>query len=201
MNYLAHLFLAQPTPDSHYGNLLGDFRRGVDINALPNPVLRGLKNHYLVDKFTDQHALVKQAKFIFSAEKQRFSGIAIDVLFDYFLIKHWQQFSSLDFATFKQQSYDLLQKRQPVMPARMKLVTRKIIEQDWFASYAHLDSIGSALDNISRRIRFNNQFSGSIEDIEKHYDELENIFLMFFPELMAHVTQANFESNLDANKQ
>lgn len=201
MNYLAHLFLAQPTPDSHYGNLLGDFRRGVDINALPNPVLRGLKNHYLVDKFTDQHALVKQAKFIFSAEKQRFSGIAIDVLFDYFLIKHWQQFSSLDFATFKQQSYDLLQKRQPVMPARMKLVTRKIIEQDWFASYAHFASIGTALDNISRRIRFNNQFSGSIEDIEKHYDELENIFLMFFPELMAHVTQANFESNLDANKQ
>lgn len=199
MNYLAHLFLAQPTADSHYGNLLGDFRRGVEINALPITVLNGLKNHYLVDKFTDQHLLVKQAKVVFSAEKQRFSGIAIDVLFDYFLIKHWAQFSSHDFNAFKQQSYDLLQKRQPVMPARMQLVTGKIIEQDWFESYAHFTSIGSALDNISRRIRFKNQFSGSIKDIEKHYDELEQIFLLFFPELMAHVAQANLESNLDVN--
>ena len=31
MNYLAHLFLARPTADSQFGNLLGDFRRGVDI--------------------------------------------------------------------------------------------------------------------------------------------------------------------------
>ena len=50
MNYLAHLFLARPTADSHFGNLLGDFRRGVDISRYGRAVQLGLKNHYEVDK-------------------------------------------------------------------------------------------------------------------------------------------------------
>ncbi len=33
MNYLAHLYLAQPTADSHFGNLLGDFGGATAANA------------------------------------------------------------------------------------------------------------------------------------------------------------------------
>ena len=54
MNYLAHLFLARPTADSQFGNLLGDFRRGVDIKEFGQAVQLGLKNHYEVDRFTRQ---------------------------------------------------------------------------------------------------------------------------------------------------
>ena len=193
MNYLAHLFLAQPCPDSYYGNLLGDFRKGVELNTLPQGVLNGLKTHYLVDDFTDKHALVKQGKNLFSAKRRRFAGVALDVLFDYFLIKHWHQFSDAEFIDFKLNSYQLLAKRRPVMPTTMQRVTGKIIQQDWFGSYADIAGVSHALDNIARRIRFKNEFNHSIDDINQHYVEFENLFLAFFPQLMSHIKQHNPE--------
>jgi len=187
LNYLAHLFLAKPTADSHFGNLLGDFSKGVDLSALPPTVKEGLKNHYLVDNFTDRHPLIQDGRHLFSKEKRRFSGIAIDVLFDYFLIKHWSTFSTQSFIAFKQQSYRLLAQNQSMMPAKMRRVTQHMIQHDWFLSYSDLSGIGQALDNIAARIRFENKFSGSIEEIQLHYESLESIFLGFFPELVAYI--------------
>ena len=93
MNYLAHLYLAQPTADSHFGNLLGDFGGKRHVEQLPNTVINGLDNHYLVDKFTDSRRAVKHAKQYFSPERKRFAAVAIDVVFDHFLIVHWQRFN------------------------------------------------------------------------------------------------------------
>tara|TARA_B100001059_G_scaffold527_1_gene442 strand:+ start:878 stop:1168 length:291 start_codon:yes stop_codon:yes gene_type:complete len=71
MNYLAHLYLAKPTADSHFGNLLGDFGGQRQVTHLPTTVKSALDNHYLVDKFTDTHPLVKEAKQLFSAKRRR----------------------------------------------------------------------------------------------------------------------------------
>ena len=79
MNYLAHLALAQPNHHSLVGNLLGDFCKGVPLNSLPTTILAGLANHRAVDSFTDQHPLVRQSRLLFSAQRRRFAGIALDV--------------------------------------------------------------------------------------------------------------------------
>ena len=86
MNYLAHLHLSQPNGESRFGNLLGDFMHGVQPHTYSRLVQAGLANHRLVDKFTDQHAQVIQAKQLFSARRRRFAGIIVDVSFDHFLI-------------------------------------------------------------------------------------------------------------------
>ncbi|TLX50449.1 DUF479 domain-containing protein [Pseudoalteromonas ruthenica] len=187
MNYLAHLFLAQNTADSHFGNLLGDFRRGVSTEQLPRPVYLGLKNHLLVDKFTDNNEQVRQAKQLFSPQRRRFAGVALDVLFDHFLIRHWSRFSSTEFANFRNHAYTLLLRRQSHMPQAMQQVVARMSDQDWFSTYAHLDGVALALDNIAKRIRFNNEFAGSINDIEQHFEQFEAVFLHFFPLLCEHV--------------
>ena len=70
MNYLAHLFLAQPNADSHFGNLLGDFGGNKQVKQQPIAVQKALANHYLVDKFTDNHPVVKSANNFFSTKHQ-----------------------------------------------------------------------------------------------------------------------------------
>ena len=187
MNYLAHLYLAQPTADSHFGNLLGDFGGIRSVKSLPMTVKRGLDNHYLVDKFTDNHPLVKEAKRNFSPRRKRFAGIAIDVVFDHFLIQHWERFNQTPLEDFKAHSYQLLRHRIADMPPRMQTVVTKITNNDWFKEYETTSGIGIALDNIARRIRFANHFSGAIEDIERNYDDFEAVFLEFFPQLINHV--------------
>jgi len=193
LNYLAHLYLAQPNADSHFGNLLGDFGGKVHAKHLPTTVQHGLANHYLVDKFTDSHTSVIQAKQLFSPTRKRFAGIALDVLFDHFLIRHWSQFNDKSLEKFKQNSYALLNENHSVMPIKMKQVVIRMTQNDWFKEYETVEGIGFALDNIAKRIRFTNQFSGSIEDIHRNYAELEAVFLTFFPELIEHVTQHGLE--------
>lgn len=167
--------------------MLGDFGGLRHNKQLPVTVVNGLNNHYLVDKFTDSHDIIKATKSCFSTQRKRFSGIAIDVLFDHFLIKHWQQFHSQPLTTFKKHSYQLLNERVDEMPERMQRVVSSMTRNDWFKEYETLSGLGIALDNIAKRIRFKNNFAGSIEEIDLHYATLEEAFLAFFPLLIAHV--------------
>ncbi|MDK2593876.1 ACP phosphodiesterase [Pseudoalteromonas obscura] len=194
MNYLAHLYLAKKNADSYYGNLLGDFQRGIDTRSLPATIQNGLANHILVDKFTDQHKLVKQSQTMFSAKRRRFSGIALDVFYDHLLIKNWSAFSTTPFEAFKTQSYNLLRQHLPSMHQPMQQVVEKLITGDWFSHYQTLDGTTQAIDNIANRIRFKNEFKGVGKELTQHYCELEQLFLMYFPELINHVADHSPEN-------
>jgi len=199
LNYLAHLYLAQPNADSHFGNLLGDFGGKRYVKQMPITVKKALDNHYLVDKFTDSHPAIKEAKQYFSSKRKRFASIAIDVVFDHFLIRHWQKFHKEPLADFKQRSYQLLNERIFDMPYRMQQVVSNMTKNDWFKEYETIAGIGFALDNIAKRIRFANSFSGAVEDIHHHYNALDTVFLEFFPQLINHVNQNGLEGCNEAN--
>ena len=193
MNYLAHAALAQPQPQSLVGNLLGDFCKGVAIDTLAQPIQAGLANHRAVDRFTDSHPLVREARACFSTERRRFAPVALDVLFDHFLIRHWQQFYATSYPQAKSELYLQLATAEPLMPEAMAVVMRKVRQQDWLAAYQQLEGVAMALDRIAQRIRFTNRFSGAGQDIERHYPRLEQAFLSFYPELQAHVAALGLE--------
>lgn len=194
MNYLAHAALAQPSSHSLVGNLLGDFCKGVDLTALPHPVLAGLANHRAVDRYTDSHPLVQQAKQQFSTQRRRFAGVALDVLFDHFLIRHWQCFYSHPFGEAKSQLYHQILLAEPLMPPRMQLTMQKVRQQDWLSAYQQMPSLGKALDHIAARVRFKNQFAGIIDEITPRYSQLEQVFLQFYPQLQRHTVQLALEN-------
>jgi acyl carrier protein phosphodiesterase len=193
MNYLAHTALAQPNHCSLVGNLLGDFCKGVPLHTLPAEVLSGLANHRAVDKFTDTYPELVQLKQQFSLQRRRFAGIAMDVLFDHFLMLHWQRFYPHEFRQYKRQLYADLAAAEYLMPATMKATMRRVRCDDWLASYQHLPSLGLALDQIARRIRFANQFAGIIDEIMPLYTTLEQAFLRFYPELQRHIAALQLE--------
>ena len=183
LNFFAHLVLAEPTVESRVGNLLGDFARGVDQDSLSVEVLQGLINHRCIDQFTDQHPEVRQMKRLFSERRRRFAGIALDVLFDHYLLHHWHQFGVHSRAQVVEELYDDLLAGQPLMPQRMQQVTRRIVEADWFGSYESLEGVSYALDRIAGRIRFNNEFAGVGEELVLHYPRFEAGFRLFFADL------------------
>ena len=117
--------------------------------------------------------------------RRRFAGVALDILYDHFLLRHWEQFSDWDKDTFIRTVYQELQNHQALMPDNMAVVTRRMVEHDWFGAYQDLDNIGYALDRVASRIRFANRFTGIIDEIRANESELEEHFLAFFPELQA----------------
>nr|WP_301003989.1 ACP phosphodiesterase [Arsukibacterium sp.] len=190
---MAHAALAQPNQYSLVGNLLGDFCKGVNVAGLHPQVRAGLDNHRATDRFTDSHPLVKAAKAEFSPMRRRFAAVALDVLFDHFLIRHWQQFYPEPFQEYKAGLYFQLNIAMPLMPAPMRDTMQRVCRHDWFASYQQLPALGQALDHIARRIRFANQFSGIITEIIPRYTALEQNFLQFYPELQRHLLQLRLE--------
>lgn len=186
MNHLAHLFLSPDSELHRVGSLLGDFARGLDSAALPPPVFEGLRHHRAVDAFTDQHPDVIASKRLFSAQRRRFAGVALDILYDHYLLRHWYQFSSVPVDDFIDQVYRELLENRVMMPQKMRFVTDRIARSDWFRSYQDLDNIGFALDRVANRIRFRHSFDGIIHEIKANDRELEAHFLSFFPDLRAH---------------
>lgn len=195
MNHFAHCVLAQPNADSIIGNLLGDFARGISPDSLTPAVRAGLENHRAVDRFTDSHPLVKEMRRCFSPRRRRFAGIALDIYFDHLLIRHWQLLEDRDLGQTVETIYQHLQGARHQMPSpSMQQTSRHLVEHDWFGSYARLDGIAHAIDRVAARIRFPNSFDNAIEELLANQQLIENGFLMFYPELKAHIDAMAIEA-------
>lgn len=197
MNYFAHLSLAQPTVASKVGNLLGDFMRGVEVATLPEPVKRGLRNHRLVDRFTDLHPLVRDSRACFAPPRRRFAGVALDVLFDHFLVRHWARFHTLSLDEAIARDYAFLAEGAALMPDTMRITAERAVEHDLFRRYGELDQLAAILDRTASRVRFPNRFQGCIDDIRQYYTELEAVFLTVYPQVRRVVRGAALEAGPD----
>ena len=196
MNHFAHLVLAQPTVESTVGNLLGDFARGLDADALSAPVRAGLFNHRAVDRFTDAHPLVVEMKRSFSHKRRRFAGIALDIYFDHLLIRYWDQFEQRPLEELITCLYQRMNTGQGLMPgAEMRRVTQRMIDYDWFGSYRELDAIAESLDRVAARIRFSNSFDNALEDLQRNEPLIHQGFLEFYPQLQRHIREQGIETS------
>lgn len=194
MNHLAHLYLARRNPASRLGNLLGDFRRHIDPGTLSVPVRRGLANHQRVDTLTDAHPRIVRARRLFSRRRRRFAGVALDVVFDHFLIRHWSRFAAQPLDDFVDEVYRDLEANLAGLAEPTRSSLQKMIDRDWLRACSSLDSTGRVLDHLAGRLRFAHGFTGAVDELRVLDGDLENTFLGFFPELRAEVKKQDLES-------
>ena len=188
MNYLAHLYFAEDTPESRVGNLMADFVRGpVDRQPYDGAVMRGMKSHVAVDRYTDGHDVVRESKALISPSRRRFAGIIVDVCYDHYLARHWTDFSDMPLSTFVERTYGSLSAYRGDMPPVLSRVIQHMVKHDWLHGYREIAGIGRALDGLSMRIRRPNTLAGSVEELKANYGEMEGQFLRFFPDLVRHM--------------
>lgn len=188
MNYLAHLYLADNSPESILGNLLGDFVKGqAAFNIYPMTIKKGIQLHRQVDAYTDSHAVVRESKKLISNINKRYAGIIIDVFYDHFLAKNWSSYSAIPLNEFASNVYTILQDNQQLLPASLIEILPRIIGNNVLMSYADIQGIGNALKRISVRLKRENSLADATEDLRANYDRLEADFSMFFSDLTEYV--------------
>ncbi len=199
MNYLAHLLLAEATPEAWVGNLLGDFVKGAvgDLgDRYPVAIRQGILLHRQIDAFTDAHPVVQTSKARIAPERRRFAGVLVDMFYDHFLARHWQDYASIALPEFAEQVYHALQTHEVILPERLQRVLPDIIRQNWLTSYQDIDGIAYALQRMSRRIHRTNPLALGIVDLQTHYDGLEADFRAFWPEVVGYVNTLQARSRV-----
>jgi len=187
MNYLAHLLLSPADDDSRIGSVLADFARigdeGLDA-AFGGGVAGGIRAHRRIDDFTDTHPVVSEAAVLLAVRHRHAARIVVDILYDHFLLVHWDMFCDEPSGSFIDCCHDLLLRRGAVdtrFPERFRVFCRRAVERNVLRSYATLDGIAAVLEHVSTRADCLATIAHARVDIEQHYAALENSFLRFFP--------------------
>lgn len=200
MNWLAHLFLSQPTGEHRLGNLMGDLVKGKERVKLDSCFAEGLNCHLSIDRFTDTHAIVRQSKRRISSEFRRYSGVLVDVFYDYFLAKNLQLYCDTDLATFTQDVYISILEPLAIAPPRIRLIVQLMIEQDWLGSYAYRSGIETTLTRIKAKLSNKHHQYFRVQDLmaelDTNYDDLEQDFLLFFPKLTSHISSVESQKQI-----
>ncbi len=185
MNYLGHLFLAEPTEDGRLGSLLGDFVKGPLDRRYGEPVMRAIALHRRIDSFTDAHPAVLVSKSRVTPARRRYAGIMVDVFYDHFLAKHWNEFHEQPLREFAAHVYEMLERRYDELPARLQQMAPSMIRWDWLGSYAELASIYAALNRMGNRLKRENRLFNSADELLENYPGLEADFRAFLPDAAA----------------
>ena len=187
MNYLAHLYLAGDDDRAKIGGLLGDFEKG-NVKGRHHPETeREIVLHRKIDFYTDNHAVVRDAKKFWPEGKRKYAGVLLDVFYDHLLAKNWRDYSRVALADFTGRMYSILKGHQAILPERLRHMLPYMIRQDWLASYRHYDGFETAIARISSRLRKPELLLHGLAETKEHYESLAAGFESFFPELKAYV--------------
>src|SRR5258708_30867181 len=188
MNCLAHLYLSGNNPKIKVGNFIGDFVKGKNLSErFENEIAKGIALHREIDWFTDRHPIVKKSKDRLRPKYRHYSGVIVDVFHDHFLAKNWSQYSDQLLPDFADDCYAIIQQHESTLPEGVNYMLPYMIKGNWLVNYAHVEGIHRVLSGMARRTRFESKMEESTEDLIKNYEEFENEFLLFFPDLKSFV--------------
>ncbi|MGQ0578465.1 MAG: acyl carrier protein phosphodiesterase [Betaproteobacteria bacterium] len=183
MNYLAHLYLSDPHEEAWLGSLMGDFVKGPLDGRYGSEVTRAIAKHRRIDVFTDAHPVVLRSKSRMSAERRRYAGIMVDVFYDHFLARHWEDFHDEPLAEFTGRVYRVLARYRAVLPQRLQIMAPMMMQWDWLGSYADIGSIYAALNRMGQRLKRENRLLNSADELVANYAQLEADFRAFLPDV------------------
>ena len=196
MNWLAHVFLSEPTIDFRLGNLLADLVRGADRAGMPPDFLRGAACHKAIDAFTDAHPIVLRSRRRLDARYRRFSGVLIDIFYDYFLARSWPTYATRPLDEYSSAFYLDVRYRQLALPPDAATTLARIVKHDLLGQYQQLSGVEDSLRRISTYIsqRWGRSYEleSGIAELQAHESELAEDFAVFFPQLRVHVDAQRF---------
>jgi acyl carrier protein phosphodiesterase len=195
VNWLAHVFLSEPNVEFQLGNLLADVVRGEQRAAMSAEFVRGALCHKAIDAFTDAHPVVKRSRARVSSTHRRFSGVLVDVFYDYCLARDWERYSSLSLHDYTAAFYRGAEASAIELPAGAQTMLERIIRNDLLSSYARAEGVERALKRISTYLesRWHKPFAldRGVRDLLDHEAGFIADFHEFFPALQSHASAYN----------
>lgn len=180
MNYLAHLHLSGPDPETMLGGLLGDFVKGPLQGKYSEKIELGIQLHRKIDVFTDEQPEVRAAIARFQPPMRRFAGIIIDLSYDHFLAANWRQYNQTPLPEYCDSFYRFMASHYDSLPAAAQRFSNVAPATQWLESYADVNNLEMMLQRIGQRFRKPVPLDHGFPQILKEYDLLAAEFQQCF---------------------
>jgi acyl carrier protein phosphodiesterase len=186
MNYLAHIYLSGENDLLKIGNFMADSVRGKQYLNYPEPIKNGIILHRSIDSFTDFHPIYRKSKHRLHAKYGHYSGVIMDIFYDYFLANNWTQFHPVPLEVYANDFYDLLRNNESIITEKTRSMLPHMIENNWLVSYATKEGLEKILYMMDYRTKHRVAMYEAITELNEYYSEFESEFFEFFEELQNH---------------
>jgi Uncharacterized protein conserved in bacteria len=189
MNYLAHLYLSASNKEIMLGNFIADRIKGKQYLRYSQEIQHGILLHRSIDSFTDEHPVSKIIKKELFPVHRHYSSVLVDMFYDHFLAKNWQQYSSKTLSEYADYCYETLILFQEHLPHSSLRYLTAMKQYQWLESYETIEGLKSVLNLMSQRTKFPTQLDKSVLILKEQYAYFESLFFDFFPSIQNHVSQ------------
>jgi len=189
LNFLAHFHLSGADRELAIGNFLGDFLRQNQVVELPTRIQQGFELHRFIDQFTDVHPIVARSKERARPTVHKYAPVLVDIYYDYFLANQWSNYSELSLREATQHYYNWIEHYMELLPSRALRFFGYVKQYDIFYAYQTHEGLHRTLSGMSRRASFVSNLEQGLEHLLAHEAAYEADFNVFYPELVAAVTQ------------
>lgn len=183
MNFLAHIYLSGENDIIKVSNFMADSVKGNDYLDYEGDFQKGILLHRAINSFTDANETYRKSKHRLHDNYGHYSGVIMDVLYDYFLAKNWSHFSTIPLHDFVSNFYKKLLENFEFLPEKTKKLVPYLIEQNWLETYQTIDGIERILWQMSHRIKFRYDLSKAVNELRLYYSEFESEFFSFMEEV------------------
>lgn len=195
MNYLAHIFLSGSDPKMQLGNFFADAVKGNSYKDYPQEIIEGILRHRAIDLFTDTHPAIRDTIRSLRPYFGRYSGILLDIYFDYLLASHFHEYSEVPLKKFARKFYFTMIRNRKYLPDRFKRFMWHFILTDRLSKYATSDGIKDSLQIMVRAQRIKVSVHVAIQYLEEHEEELFAVFQPFLGELLGYCNESKYKNN------
>lgn len=189
MNFLAHLLLSNNDDDIMVGNFIADSTRSAEYGQFKPEVVEGIKLHHKIDFFTDNHPIVEESKERLRPTQSKYSPVVVDILYDHFLAKNFDDYSPVALEKFAERAYDLFHRRWDELPLPIQRMLPYMESGNWLVNYGSRQGLERTFFGMSRRASFDNEMDEAVAQMFKHYEKFEDEFRRYFPLLRDYVDE------------
>ncbi|MCB0596820.1 MAG: DUF479 domain-containing protein [Lewinellaceae bacterium] len=187
MNFLAHIFLSCEREELLIGNFLADYLNNEQVRQYPESIQEGVRLHRAIDTYTDNHPEVLKGVRRLYSRHRKYASVVVDIFYDYLLSVNWMSYSDKPLPAFTQDVYQILEDNMALMPDSLRAHLPLMIADDWLRSYGSHNGLAIAFHRMKRRTSRPEYLDGALESLVLHFEELNEEFNNFFPEVVEYV--------------
>lgn len=183
MNFLAHIYLSGDNDLMKIGNFMADGIRGKQFESYHPEIQKGIILHRFIDTYTDSHSVFRESTKRLHSEYHHYAGVIVDVFYDHFLAKNWNQYSDEKLEVFVARFYQSLKDNHDLLSERAQGMMPYMIKQNWLLSYQTIEGIHTILTQMDGRTKNESKMRFASNELEEFYEAFELEFTTFFDDL------------------